>query len=49
MYGILSAGDDTFEEYLNKGIEVNYKDYLTVRAVSIDYDGALSLQAASNE
>lgn len=47
MYGILSAGDETFEEYLSKGIEVNYKDYLTVRAVSIDYDGALSLQAAS--
>jgi len=47
MYGILSAGDETFEEYLNKGIEVNYKDYLTVRAVSIDYDGSLSLQAAS--
>ena len=47
MYGILSAGDETFEEYLGKGIEVNYKDYLTVRAVSIDYDGALSLQAAS--
>jgi predicted amidohydrolase YtcJ len=47
MYGILSAGDETFEEYLTKGIEVNYKDYLTVRAVSIDYDGALNLQAAS--
>ncbi|MCX6157456.1 MAG: amidohydrolase [Ignavibacteriae bacterium] len=47
MYGILSAGDETFEEYLSKGIEVNYKDYLTVRAVSIDYDGALNLQAAS--
>ncbi len=47
MYGILSAGDASFEEYLTKGIEVNYKDYLTVRAVSIDYDGALTLQAAS--
>lgn len=47
IYGVLSAGDETFEEYLVKGIEVNYKDYLTVRAVSIDYDGALNLQAAS--
>lgn len=47
VYGILSAGDETFEQYLSKGIEVNYKDYLTVRAVSIDYDGALNLQAAS--
>jgi len=47
MYGVLSAGDATFDEYLSKGIEVNYKDYLTVRAVSIDYDGSLSLEAAS--
>lgn len=47
VYGVLSVGDETFEEYLQKGIEKNYKDQLTVRSVSIDYDGALNLQAAS--
>ncbi len=47
VYGVLSVGDETFEEYLQKGIEKNYKDHLTVRSVSIDYDGALNLQAAS--
>ncbi|MCE1165438.1 MAG: amidohydrolase family protein [Bacteroidetes bacterium] len=47
VYGVLSVGEETFEEYLQKGIEKNYKDHLTVRAVSIDYDGALNLHAAS--
>lgn len=47
VYGVLSVGDDTFEEYLKRGILVDYKDMLTVRSVSIDYDGALNLQAAS--
>lgn len=47
MYGVLSVGDESFEEYLKSGIEQNYKDMLTVRAVSIDYDGALNLQAAA--
>ncbi len=47
MYGVLSVGDESFDEYLKKGIEENYKDMLTVRSVSIDYDGALNLQAAS--
>lgn len=47
IYGVLSVGDETFEEYLKKGILVDYKDMLTVRSVSIDYDGALNLQAAS--
>ena len=47
IYGVLSVGDATFEEYLKRGILVDYKDMLTVRSVSIDYDGALNLQAAS--
>lgn len=47
VYGVLSVGDETFDEYLKRGILVDYKDMLTVRAVSIDYDGALNLQAAS--
>lgn len=47
LYAVLSSGDNTFEEYLQKGIELNYKDKLTVRAVSIDYDGAFILQSAS--
>lgn len=47
MYGILSVGDESFDEYLKNGIEQNYKDMLSVRAVSIDYDGALNLQAAA--
>lgn len=47
VYGVLSVGDATFEEYLKRGILVDYKDMLTVRSVSIDYDGALNLQAAS--
>jgi len=47
IYCVLSVGDDTFEEYLKKGIEENYKNQLSVRSVSIDYDGALELQAAS--
>ncbi|MFA7360629.1 MAG: amidohydrolase [Candidatus Kapaibacterium sp.] len=47
IYGVLSVGDETFEEYLKRGILVDYKDMLTVRSVSIDYDGALNLQAAS--
>lgn len=47
LYAVLSSGDNTFDEYLQKGIELNYKDKLTVRAVSIDYDGAFNLQSAS--
>lgn len=47
MYAVLSAGFPEFEEYYQKGIEVNYKDKLTVRAVSIDYDGAFEIQDAA--
>lgn len=47
IYAVLSGGDEAFEEYLKKGIEVDYKDKLTVRAVSIDYDGAFFIQDAA--
>ncbi|MBM4157746.1 MAG: amidohydrolase [Ignavibacteria bacterium] len=40
IYAVLSAGDTAYYQYINKGIEVNYKDKLTIRAVSLDYDGA---------
>ncbi len=46
LYGILSAEDNSFDEYLKKGIEKDYKNKLTVRAVSIDYDGSVELQSA---
>lgn len=46
MYAVLTAGENTFNEYLQKGIEVNYKDKLTVRSVSLDYDGSFSNQDA---
>ncbi len=47
LYAVLTGGDEAFEKYLEKGIEVNYKDKLTIRAVSMDYDGAFELQDAS--
>jgi predicted amidohydrolase YtcJ len=47
IYAVLTGNDDSFEEYLKKGIEINYKDKLTVRAVTIDYDGSLELQSAA--
>jgi len=28
MYAVLTAGENTFNEYLQKGIEVNYKDII---------------------
>lgn len=46
IYAVLSAGDVAFEEYVEKGILENYKDRLTVRSVSLDYDGALEFQRA---
>ena len=46
IYAVLSAGDTAVAEYFSKGIEINYKDKLTVRAVSVDFDGSLELQAA---
>ncbi len=47
MYGVLSVGDETFEEYLKRGILVDYKDMLTVRSVSVDFDGAMNINAAA--
>lgn len=46
VYAVLSAGDPAFEEYIEKGILENYKDKLTIRSVSLDYDGALEFQRA---
>nr|HMS64595.1 amidohydrolase family protein [Ignavibacteria bacterium] len=48
VYAIISGEDSSyFESFLNKGIESNYKDKLTIRAVSLDYDGAFELQDAA--
>ncbi|MCB0721916.1 MAG: amidohydrolase [Ignavibacteriae bacterium] len=47
VYAVLTGGDEGFEKYLEKGIEVNYKDKLTIRSVSMDYDGAFELQDAA--
>lgn len=47
MYAILTGNDKLFEDYLKKGIEVNYKDKLTVRSVCLDYDGAFEIQDAA--
>jgi predicted amidohydrolase YtcJ len=47
IYAVLTGSDESFTEYLKKGMEVNYKDRLTVRAVTLDYDGAFELQSAA--
>jgi predicted amidohydrolase YtcJ len=47
IYAVLTGSDEAFGEYLNKGIEPNYKDRLTVRSVTLDYDGAFELQSAA--
>jgi predicted amidohydrolase YtcJ len=47
IYAVLTGNDETFADYLKKGIEVNYKNKLTVRAVTLDYDGAFELQSAA--
>lgn len=47
VYAVLTGGEAGFEKYLDKGIEVNYKDKLTIRAVSMDYDGAFEIQDAA--
>lgn len=49
VYAVLSAGYPAFEEYLEKGMEKNYKDRLTIRSVSLDYDGGLEFQQAIME
>lgn len=47
IYAVLTGSDEAFTEYLQKGIEANYKNKLTVRAVTLDYDGAFELQSAA--
>jgi predicted amidohydrolase YtcJ len=47
VYAILTGNEETFDEYLKKGIEVDYKNKLTVRAVSLDYDGSFIIQDAA--
>lgn len=47
IYGVLSTGDEAYKEYITKGIEKDYKEKLSVRSVSIDYDGAFEYQLAS--
>ena len=47
IYGVLTGEDVSFDEFQQKGIIENYKDKLTVRAVCLDYDGALEIQDAS--
>lgn len=48
VYAILSGEDSVLiNSFLNKGTEVNYNDKLTIRAISLDYDGAFELQDAA--
>lgn len=48
VYAIVSAEDSSLiNTYLNKGPEINYKDKLTIRAISLDYDGLFELQDAA--
>ncbi|MBS1551494.1 MAG: amidohydrolase [Bacteroidetes bacterium] len=48
VYAILSGEDSaTVESYLSKGTETDYKDKLTIRAISVDYDGLFELQEAA--
>ncbi|MCI0473237.1 MAG: amidohydrolase [Ignavibacteria bacterium] len=46
VYSVLTYNDKAFDEYLQKGPEINYGDLLSVRSVSMDYDGALMLNGA---
>lgn len=48
VYAIISGEDSSMvDTYFNKGIETGYKDKLTVRAVSMDYDGLFEIQDAA--
>lgn len=47
IYAVLTGTDETFADYLQKGIETGYKNKLIVRAVTLDYDGAFELQSAA--
>lgn len=48
VYAVLSGEDSsTVENYFSKGAEIGYKDKLTIRAISVDYDGLFELQQAA--
>ncbi|MEP7146259.1 MAG: amidohydrolase [bacterium] len=47
LYAVLSGEDSALvESYLQKGAEINYGDRLTIRSISLDYDGLFELQDA---
>ncbi len=47
VYAVISGEDSVLtNEFLASGIEKDYKGRLTVRAVSLDYDGSFDLQQA---
>ncbi|MEO8666861.1 MAG: amidohydrolase [Ignavibacteria bacterium] len=48
LYAVLSGEDSALvESYLQKGAEINYGDRLTIRSISLDYDGLFELQDAA--
>ena len=48
VYAVLSGEDSALiESYLTKGPLVNYGDRLTIRSISLDYDGLFELQDAA--
>lgn len=48
VYAIIPGEDSSLvETYLSNGAEINYKDRLTIRAISLDYDGLFELQDAA--
>lgn len=48
VYAVLSGEDSALvNSYLQKGPEINYGDRLTIRSISLDYDGQFELQAAA--
>ena len=47
VYAVISGEDSSLTNtYLSKGPEINYGDRLTIRAVTLDYDGQFDLQDA---
>lgn len=47
VYAVISGEDSTLTNtYLSKGPEINYGDRLTIRSVTLDYDGQFDLQDA---
>ncbi|MBK8552050.1 MAG: amidohydrolase family protein [Ignavibacteria bacterium] len=48
VYAVLSGEDSSLiETYLSKGVLINYGDRLTIRAITLDYDGQFELQDAA--